>query len=117
MAAAIFSQSSSTCGSLGLGAGFKTQRITKKPIMSMTRSAKVKIHSGHSSHSPFLHFLQPLAMGIQFEFSHRWGTDGTQIRKKLYFISLRSLRLGGKNSFSTAKARRARRKDNFGFLS
>src|ERR1700722_665074 len=36
------------------GLGLSTQRITKNPIMSMTRSAKVKIHSGHSSHSAAL---------------------------------------------------------------
>src|SRR5947207_11563309 len=38
-----------------VGFGLSTQRITKNPIMSMTRSANVKIHSGHSSHSSFLH--------------------------------------------------------------
>ncbi len=38
------------------GAGLSTHRMTKNPIINMTRSAKVKIHSGHSSHSPA--FLQ-----------------------------------------------------------
>src|SRR5271170_7612103 len=44
--------------------GFSTHRITKNPIISMTRSANVKIHSGHSSHSSaFLHLQAGLAMG------------------------------------------------------
>src|SRR5205823_3393789 len=43
--------------------GLSTHRITKNPIINMTRSAKVKIHSGHSSHSAlFLHLVQPLDM-------------------------------------------------------
>src|SRR5690348_7883647 len=39
----------------GVGAGLITHKITKNPIISMTRSANVKIHSGHSSHSAALH--------------------------------------------------------------
>src|SRR5688500_20388315 len=58
------------------GAGLRTHRMTKKPIMSMTRSAKVKIHSGHSSHSVGLHFLQGLAM-------KRWDQHGdTETRRR-----------------------------------
>src|ERR1700733_6243765 len=56
--------SSACCGLVGVAVGFSTHRITKNPIMSMTRSANVKIHSGHSSHSAALHrHAAFLAMG------------------------------------------------------
>src|SRR5256885_12938371 len=60
MAATTLIQSSSSFGSsFFAGGGLSTHRITKNPIISMTRSANVKIHSGHSSHSSSL-FLHPL---------------------------------------------------------
>src|SRR5260221_7490781 len=44
--------------------GLVTHRMTKNPIISMTRSAKVKIHSGHSSHSDFLHLQLGFAIRV-----------------------------------------------------
>src|SRR3954447_20332562 len=57
------SMSSSSAAACLPGAGLSTHRITKNPIISMTRSAKVKIHSGHSSHSVGLH-LQAAFLAI-----------------------------------------------------
>src|SRR5947208_12972189 len=60
------SMSSSSAAACLPGAGLSTHRITKNPIISMTRSAKVKIHSGHSSHSVGLHLQAAfLAMGLR----------------------------------------------------
>src|SRR5687767_12456832 len=47
----------------GFGPGLRTQRITNKPIMHMIKSASVKIHSGHSSHSTSVHLQSALDMG------------------------------------------------------
>ena len=57
IAAATFTQSwlPGSAAETLVGDGLSTQRMTKNPIISMTRSANVKIHSGHSSHSVFLH--------------------------------------------------------------
>src|SRR5271167_3113576 len=55
----------SSCACSFPAGGFKTQRMTKNPIMSMTRSANVKIHSGHSSHSVALHLQALVAMGLR----------------------------------------------------
>ena len=57
------------------GAGFDPQDH-KDPIMSMTRSANVKIHSGHSSHSVFLHLHLALAMGSLFSPRRHGGRGG-----------------------------------------
>src|SRR3954466_9204256 len=55
MAATCLIQSPSSTVMSCLGPGLRTHRITKRPIMHMMRSARVKIHSGHSSHSTSLH--------------------------------------------------------------
>src|SRR4051812_398097 len=62
MAATTLIQSPSSVPALSLGPGLSTHRITNSPIMHMIKSASVKIHSGHSSHSTSLH-LQWSDMG------------------------------------------------------
>src|SRR5262249_42213875 len=67
------SLSASFCAGLddavGLPPGLSTHMITNSPIMHMMRSASVKIHSGHSSHSTSLHWQALLDM------VHRGGAE------------------------------------------
>src|ERR1041385_7454744 len=55
--------------------GLRTQRMTKRPIMHMMRSARVKIHSGHSSHSWSLHLHWALDI-VSSQRSRRFGHCG-----------------------------------------
>src|SRR5437660_12623216 len=55
------------------GGGLSTHRITKNPIISMTRSAKVKIHSGHSSHSVGLHLQAAFLAMLELVGSRQWA--------------------------------------------